>query len=343
MPYQPDWRRATIADMSKKDPHIVVIGGGTGSFTLLSELKAHSTNLTALVNMADDGGSTGVLRDEYGVLPPGDVRQCLVALSSSQRLRELFNYRFPADTTFAGHSFGNLFLSSVEMMTNDFAEAVSVASEVLQIKGKVIPITLDNRRLMLSMPDGQAIMGQFETEEFNAPSLKQAEIIFDEPAFLNPAARKAIVDADLIVIAPGNLYVSLIPTLIVKGLSEALQASSAPKAYICNLVNKPQHTIDYAVHDYAAELERFIGAKVLTHVLFNDDIPSDELLEAYALEGEFPVMVDIAALQNAHYKPVNGHFLSRGLQSRNANDTFIRRSLIRHDAAAVSRALMGLL
>src|SRR5690606_34012637 len=180
-------------------------------------------NITALVNMADDGGSTGQLRDEFGVLPPGDIRQCLVALSEAPaELRTLFNYRYPPGTKWEGHSFGNLFLSTVEMTTNDFGEAVKVASKVLNIRGKVVPMTLNNCKLAMEL-NGQKITGQYtvETTEFNGK--KDAPKLWLEPECqLNLDAKKAIEQADLIVLAPGNLYASLLPALLVSGVKQAL-------------------------------------------------------------------------------------------------------------------------
>ena len=320
---------------------IVVIGGGTGSFTLLSALKRHVEDLTALVNMADDGGSTGVLRDELGVLPPGDIRQCLVALSnSSQALRELFNYRFP-EGMLAGHSFGNIFLSAVEKMTNDFNEAVMLASQVLQITGRVLPITLDNCHLVLRQ-DGKETVGEYVVANTELPPGSRPELFLRPAARLNPKADKAIRTAGMIVIAPGNLYGSLAPALLVDGVKEALQATRAKVAYVCNLVNKPHQTRDYAVHDYADEIERFAGPGVLDYVLYNEDIPSAAILDAYALEDEYPVAVDRAALSAASYEAVPGRFLSHTEVAPNMNDTFILRSLIRHDGEAISHVLRNL-
>jgi uncharacterized cofD-like protein len=324
-------------------PHIVVIGGGTGSFTLLQALKSQTPYLTALVNMADDGGSTGVLRDELGVLPPGDVRQCLVALSESPgKLRELFNYRFP-EGTFAGHSFGNLFLSAVEKMTDDFGEAVRLASDVLQITGEVVPVTLDRCNLVLR--DGQGnvkVRGQYAIETSDFDGRTQPQLVFEPEAVLNPRAREALVQADLIVIAPGNLYSSLVPALMVSGMSEALQQAKAPVAYVCNLVNKPTQTKNFAVHDYVSELERIAGDGVIDTVLYNTDQPSAKILDAYALDGEYPVVIDQHALEQASYTAIGGNFLSHSSQERDSNDTFILRSLIRHDVEAIAQALLGL-
>lgn len=323
-------------------PKFVVIGGGSGSFTMLRQLKAYVRDITALVNMADDGGSTGVLRDELGVLPPGDVRQCLVALSdSSHELRELFNYRFPAESTFAGHSFGNLFLSAVEKMTDNFGDAVQLAGEVLNISGRVLPMTLDNCQLVMKLPSGKTVTGEYAINQHPAKSLKKAKLYFKNKARINPLAEQAIHEADVVVIAPGNLYASLIPALIVQGVPEALQKTSAKVVYVCNLVNKPQHTFGYAVHDYVNELERFIGPGAIDYVLYNTDKPPAELLEKYALEGEHLVRVNqrlLAKKPRLIAKP--GNFLSRGHHERNPNDTFIHRSLIRHDSDAVARALM---
>lgn len=330
--------------MSKKlQPNVAVIGGGTGSFTLLNTLKLHTDKVTALVNMADDGGSTGVLRDELGVLPPGDIRQCLVALSeSSQDLRDLFNYRFPDESTFASHSFGNLFLSAVEMMTSDFGEAVELASKVLQIKGKVVPITLQNCNLAIKIGN-KKIVGQYaiETRHFDG-KINKPDLWLEPAVAINPAAKSAIEEADLVVIAPGNLYGSLIPALLVDGVNEALQKTKAPVVYVCNLVNKPTHTVGYSVNDYVAELERFIGEGTIDMVLYNTDHPSGEILKAYALEGEYPVNVNKDEFKHKSYKAIGGRYLSHQSHARNANDKFIMRSLIRHDAEAIVKQLLKL-
>src|SRR5688572_17972625 len=215
---------------------VVTIGGGTGQFTLLSGLKKFPVNLTAIVNMADDGGSTGVLRDELGVLPPGDVRQCLVALSEApEELRDLFNYRFD-EGSLKGHSFGNLFLSAVQKKTNNFGEAIRIAGDILRIKGQVIPITLDNVRLAISWSDGTTVQGEGRIDIMHFVKEKGLPRLYLEPkAVINPAAERAIANADAIIIAPGDLYTSLGPLLIVQGVAEALLASNATKIYVSNL------------------------------------------------------------------------------------------------------------
>ncbi|MDL2342269.1 MAG: YvcK family protein [Patescibacteria group bacterium] len=319
-------------------PKITLIGGGTGSYTLLQALKRVTPNITALVNMADDGGSTGVLRDELGVLPPGDVRQCLVALSeSSQELRDLFTFRFP-NGTLEGHSFGNIFLSAVEMMTKNFEDGVRMASDILRITGTVLPITLDECQLQMTF-DGQTVSGQRAVELTTLPLHCRPKLWFKTKAALSKPAETAIMEADLVIIAPGNLYASLAPALIVSGVAEALAATPAKVAFVCNLVNKPNHTVDYDVSEYASEIERLIAPAGLDYVFYNQDTPTDELLERYALEHEYPVIVNRPQLQERNYEAIGGNFLSHAAISRNPNDHFIERSLIRHDARAVVDAL----
>ncbi len=328
--------------MKPAEPSIVIIGGGTGSFTLLSALKTHAVQLTALVSMADSGGSTGVLRDELGVLPPGDVRQCLVALSTApEELRELFSFRFP-EGTFGGHSFGNLFLSAVEKMTNNFDDAVRIASDVLRIRGRVLPITLENCNLVLDTGN-EKITGEYQIAYTTFSHSKELNLSLEPTAQLTLAARTAIKDADLIVIAPGDLYSALASALLVHGTGPALRQTKAKVVFVCNLVNKPNHTYNYYVHDYANEIERFAGDKILDYVLYNIDQPDAALLAKYALEEEYPVLVDDDKLENADYHAISGNFLSRLEHRRNQQDIFIKRSLIRHDGEAVAQKLLQLI
>jgi uncharacterized cofD-like protein len=328
--------------MERKEPVIVIIGGGTGSFTLLSSLRMHPMRLVALVSMADSGGSTGVLRDELGILPPGDIRQCLVALSTAPKeMRDLFNFRFP-EGTFGGHSFGNLFLSAVAKMTDNFNDAVRMAGEVLRIDGRVLPITLDNCNLVLETDD-EKITGEYRIA-YSTFSLKNRPKLMLEPkATITEEAKEAILSADLVVIAPGDLYGALVSAMLVNGVGEALKATKAKVAFVCNLVNKPNHTRNFAVHDYADELERFAGGDVLDYVLYNIDQPDRERLEKYALEDEYPVIIDRSKLKNTHYQAIGGEFLSRAEHARSKNDIFITRSLIRHDGHAVAESLLKLI
>lgn len=323
------------------NPKITVIGGGTGSFSVLSSLKDVS-RVTALVNMIDDGGSTGDLRDEFGVLPPGDARQCLVALSRSEKSRDLFNYRFPPGSTFPGHSAGNIILTALnELSKGNFAKAIEDASEILNINGRVVPITLDNRHLVIETLDGKFIHGEHKVDTAKIPSLKGAKISFDAQTKINPAASTAIKDADLIVIAPGDLYTSIGPALAVEGVTDALKYTKAKIIYLCNLVNKKYHTANFKVETYAEEIERIIGLKVLDYVLYNTEDASEEALRNYIHDQELPVEYDVEVLKKMHYEAIGGKYLSHDeLPKRDINDPIQDRSLIRHNRRTIASEVM---
>jgi uncharacterized cofD-like protein len=291
--------------------------------------------------MVDDGGSTGMLRDELGVLPAGDIRQCLVALSSSPKVRELFNYRFD-EGSLKGHAFGNLFMAALEKMTGSFAEAVETASEVLRVEGRVEPVTLDNVNLVMKRSDGTEIKGQFESAYAQLEPGERPYLTLDPVAKLNPDAKQAILEADLVVIAPGHLYGSLAPALIVNELTRTLNQSKAKKIYVCNLVTKPEQTSDFTVEDFAAEIERFSGIH-LNFVLYNNHRPPKELIEKYAHQGEYLVEWDEKTLAKKHYKAIGKKFIADEVWT-NTNESSdpiaAKRSLIRHDAERVARELM---
>lgn len=328
--------------MEKVGVNVVVIGGGTGSFTLLRRIKNYTTHVTALVNMADDGGSTGQLRDELGVLPPGDVRQCLVALSQSPRTRDLFNYRFEEGTFAAGHAFGNIFMAALEKMTGNFAEGVEEASRVLNIVGRVEPVTLDPVTLVMKTSDGTVTRGEFQIGHADFAGMQRPHISLDPDPKLNPKAAEAIIHADLVVIAPGNLYGSLAPALIVPGMREALNETKAKKVYVCNLVTKPGQTDGFTVSDFADEVERFSNC-TLDYVLYNTAKPDKTLLKKYAHEGELPVEYDETNLKKQHFKAQGGEFVAHTAVQRTVNTSdpiAASRTLIRHDGDAIARALM---
>jgi len=325
------------------DPHIVVIGGGTGSFTVLSALKDHTRNITAVVNMSDDGGSTGILRDELGVLPPGDVRQCLVALSRApETLRTLFNYRYDSGTL-GGHAFGNLLLTALEKTTGNFGIAVQTASKILNITGQVLPVTLENCQLIHITHDGETISGQHAVDIHAMHPDIRPELRLEPNPALNPKVKRALKRADLIVIAPGNLYASLAPTLIVNGLAEAVKDSPAPIVLVTNLVTKPGQTDGFKVGDFANEIERFIDSRKVDYVIYNNQRPDESLLKKYAAAGEFWVAVDEAALGKAHYQAIGTNLVSGNISAHNPGDTLIRRTLIRHDGERLAQTIMSLL
>ena len=267
--------------------NIVTVGGGTGSYVVLSGLKnLPKIALTALVSMADNGGSTGILRDELGVLPPGDVRQCLVALSEhSDVVRKLMNYRFN-EGGLAGPSFGNIFLAALEKVTGDFAKGVEVASEILKVKGAVIPITRDKAELAVMLKNGKVIDGQVNITDTNLADLGLKKIFYKNKVRLNENARAAILKADYIIIGPGNHYSSVIPNLIVDGFQKAISQSRAKIILPVNLTNKKEHTKNWQVGDYVKDFEKYLK-KPVDFILVNTEPLSQKQIKSYKLkEGE---------------------------------------------------------
>lgn len=327
---------------AKSEIKVAVIGGGTGSFTILSALKKYTSQIAAIVAMADDGSSTGVLRDELGVLPPGDVRKCLVALSDSEKVRDLFDYRFDTGT-FKGHSFGNILLTALEKISGDFSEAVETASDILRVRGTVVPATLDNVRLKMEWEKGSVVLhGERVIDEgYFKNDPRKAELSLVPDAKANPTAVAAIEQADIVIIAPGDLYTSLGPSLVIDGIKDALKRTSAVKVYVSNLVTKRGQTEGFTVGDHASEIERFADGPFLDYVLYNRQKPARDLAARYKAEDAFAVKVDSKKLNQASYKAIGGDYLGR-VGRQKSGDTLIKsRSLIRHDADAVVRAIMS--
>jgi uncharacterized cofD-like protein len=271
--------------------NIVTIGGGTGSYTVLFGLKnIPDVSLTALVSMSDDGGSTGVLRDELGVLPPGDVRQCLVALSEhSDVMRKLMNYRF-SEGTLKGHSFGNIFLAALEKVTGDFVEGVEVASEIMKVHGKVVPITKNKAELQITLLNGKILEGENVIQNANLQNIGIKNVSYKNNVELNENAEEAILKADYIILGPGNYYCSIVPSLIVNGFSEAICKSKAKIILPINLTNKLGHTTDWKVSNYVNSVEKYIS-RLVDFVLVNNQEPSREQIERYKLEEGAGVLI----------------------------------------------------
>jgi uncharacterized cofD-like protein len=312
---------------------VVVIGGGTGNFSVLRGLKNFAVDISAVVSMADDGGSTGILRDELGVLPPGDVRQCLVALSnSSSMMRSLMNYRFE-NGGLEGHSFGNLFLSALEKVTGSFEKAIDEIGKILYIKGKVIPVTIHQVRLKMILNNRAILEG--EKEIYLSQDIDQGyKSIFLEPyAKANPYAIHEIVNADLVVIGPGGLYTSLIPNLLVEGVSEALRCSVAKKVFVVNLMNRKGQTTGFTVNSYLQEMSRFIGSDIFDYILVNNQSPPRHLIEMYAEEGDL-VVNDLHGDERVILAPLLGEF------RKSPKVDLMKRSLIRHDSKKLAQELM---
>ena len=326
----------------KSEIKITVLGGGTGSYVVLSSLKAYTTQIAAIVNMSDDGGSSGVLRDEFGVLPPGDIRQCLVALSESPEMRNLFNYRFK-NGTFGGHSFGNIFLTALEKVTGNFSDAVKTASDILRIRGIVIPGTLDDVRLKMTWKKQKyEICGENNiglNKFIYDPRLADLSLLPNPQA--NPMAIKAIMDADMIIIAPGGLYTSIGPLLSVPGIGLALEKSEAVKIYIANLVTKANQTNGFSVIDHANEIERIAKYSFLDYVLYNNQKPSRNQIEKYRLEGDLVTTLKKGETRNAHYALVGKRLLG-SLAPKKSEDSIlpVQRSLIRHNEKVLGASII---
>jgi len=251
-----------------RGPRIVAIGGGTGLSTLLRGLKTYTSNLSVIVTVADDGGSSGRLRDEYRVLPPGDFRQCLIALADAEPLmKQLFDHRFK-EGSLDGHAFGNLFIMAMADVTGNFEQALRESGKVLAVKGTIVPSTLQDVTLVASI-NGGSVVGESKIPKQNGP----ISHVFLKPdgVQVNPEAAQAILSAELIIVGPGSLYTSILPNLLVEGMVEAIKASPALKLYICNVAAQPGETEGYNVEDYLRVIREHVGANLFDFVLVNSN------------------------------------------------------------------------
>lgn len=324
---------------------IVTIGGGTGSFMLLSGLKKYPIELSAIVSMSDDGGATGVLRDELGVLPPGDVRQCLVALSdASDELRALMNYRF-TDGGLKGHSFGNLFISALEKTHTNFLEGVRTAMDILKVKGEVIPVTGSDVHLRMELGDGTFLEGEDIIDHAHFQDRGVKNLSFREHVKANPRAVGKILNADMVVIGPGDLYGSILSNLIVPEIAKALRKTRATVVYNANLTNKKGHTSGFSVDDYVDAIENIIGKGCIDFVTFNTKKPAQKLIDKYSRqEGKgFLVEFDEAKNPKRTYRLIHGDFLKDGVPKKVKGDALAHtRSFIRHDADKLAKAITAI-
>lgn len=324
---------------------VVTIGGGTGSFVLLSGLKKYPIRLSAIVSMADDGGSTGVLRDELGVLPPGDIRQCLVALSdSSGKMRELMNYRFEKGRL-NGHSFGNLLLSALEKINSNFLKGLEDASRILNVKGEVIPVVDNCVNLYMKLKNGKVLKGENRINlNFEIEKRGIEKFCLEPAAKVNKKAIERIKEADMIVIGPGNFYCSILPNLLVKGIAKAICQSKAIVVFNCNLVNKKGHTEKFSLDDYADAIHKYLGRQRINFITFNSQKPPKKLIEKYRKKGEILVPFIKESRRTRNYKVVLNNLIIKNAPSFSKNDKLNRiRSFIRHDSDKLAKVLMFLL
>jgi len=305
---------------------VVVIGGGTGSYTVLRGLKG-KVDLSAVVSMFDSGGSTGLLRDEFGILPPGDVRRCLVALADENNiLRQLFTFRFDEHSSLKGHSFGNLFLTALTEISGNEADAIRQAEKILKIKGKVFPVSFDDATLCAELEDGTQIKGENNIDSpAHDPTLKIVNTWLEPNAKANPEAVNAIRKADLVIIGPGDLFTSIIPNLLVKGITEALKKTKAKKVFVCNLMTKPGETPSFKASDFLKDIQKYGGSPDC--MLCNSAEGSSALVKKYASQNQFPVTIDEEAIEKLGVELITG-------------DVMATPELIRHNSEKLAKLLM---
>lgn len=312
-------------------PKIVALGGGTGLSTLLRGLKRHSSNITAIVTVTDDGGSSGRLVQELGIIPPGDIRNCLVALAEAEkRMTDIFQHRFKsASGSLSGHSVGNLFLAGlIEQSNFDVEKALEVASEVLAIRGRVVPSTMTPVRLRAVMENGDEIQGETSI----VMSKLQIRRIFIEPAIAQPYAEAldAIADADLIVMGPGSVYTSVIPNLLVPGIAEAIHRSKAIKVYVCNVMTQPGESESFTAAEHVLAISANVEHRVFDYVMVNTSTPSESTLRRYEEFSQSFVHPDMDRIREMGFKPVGGDFV---------NET----DYVRHDPVRLADRLVALI
>lgn len=307
---------------SNRGPEIVAFGGGTGLSNLLRGLKKKSDNLTAVVTVADDGGSSGRIRDEMGILPPGDIRNCLVALADREPLMEkLFQHRFESEGGLEGHSFGNLYIAAMTEVLGDFEEAVRASSKILAIRGKVLPATNEDIKMGAIYNDQEKRIGESAVPVYD----KEINRVFLSPenASTTPEVKESIEKADVIVIGPGSLYTSILPNLLVKGIVDAIRDSDALKLYVCNVMTQPGETDGYTAADHAEAIIDHCGKGVFDYIVVNNQQGSAELRKKYEEEGAYPVEIDRDRLNKLGIEIIEADLLKK-------------ESYLRHDPEALA-------
>ncbi len=291
---------------------IVVVGGGTGLSTMLRGLKKYTENITAIVTVADDGGGSGVLRDDLGILPPGDIRNCILALAETEPVMEnLMNYRFP-EGCLAGQSFGNLFLAAMHGISGNFEDAVRKVSDVLRVKGNVLPVTLTDVHINAYLENGSVIKGECNISKglkTGTKRIKHIELVPNDAEIL-PDALDAISDADLIVLGPGSIYTSIIPNLIVNGVSEAIIDSKAKVIYVCNIMSQPGESDEMTAFDHVRAILNHSIDGIIDSCIVNTQVVPQEIMAKYNLENACVVKVDEGEFNNSSIELVKGNFVS---------------------------------
>lgn len=312
-----------------RGPRIVVIGGGTGLSVLLTGLKEYTSNITAIVTVADDGGSSGRLRQQFDILPPGDIRNCLVALADTSTLmRDLFQFRFDNSSELSGHSFGNLFITVMTRLTGDFEKAIKETSKVLALRGQVIPSTLNNVVLVAEHKDGSTTVGENKIPKSHIP-IERVVLKPQQPEG-TPEAIKAIEEAQLIVLGPGSLYTSIIPNLLIKDIADAVCASQAVKVYVCNVMTQAGETDGYRGSNHIKTLVSHSHPRIFDYCILNTGEIRSAILKRYAREDSYPVINDTKTIESMGYRVIE-------------EDVVVTDDVIRHDPFKLAKIILGII
>lgn len=327
----------------KKKQKIVVIGGGTGSFVVLAGLRNYPIDLTAIVTVADSGGSTGRLRTEFGFLPIGDFRQCLAALASEDNndyIRQLLLYRFSKGKGLSGHNLGNLILTALTDLTSSEPKALEIAARIFRLHGRILPITTTDIQLVATYKDGQVIIGEHNIDEPRHLGGKQIIDLTTKPeAQLYSEAEKVLKEANLIIIGPGDLYTSILPNLIIKNVKKTFASLKGKIIYVVNLMTRFSQTHNFTANDHINEIEKYLGRKVDIVLINNRAVPKKILL-LYEKEREFPVKDDIA--KNSHFQTIRKDYLALKPINKVKSD-ILKRSYLRHDSYKLGKTIISLL
>lgn len=319
---------------------VTVIGGGTGTFIVLSALKKYRIDLGVVVSMMDSGGSTGRLRDQLGILPPGDLRQCLVALSDAPLFwRRLFLYRFETGDL-AGHNFGNIFLSALEKVTSSYEEVIKASAYILKIKGEVIPVTFGKTNICVRYANGKVLKGEGKIDTNYQEKTKIVEAFLEPKVIPNPKAIKRILSSDYIITGPGDIYTSLVPVVLVSGIKEAIKKSKAKLIYILNLMTKSGQTTHYKVSHHLHDISLYFGRIPNVVIINNGKIPQ-EITAWYQSRGEQVVANDLTKA-NYQGKIIIADIVDRKKVEKNKNDILVDpmvRSILRHDPQKLAKIL----
>jgi uncharacterized cofD-like protein len=317
---------------------IVVIGGGTGTSVVLTGLRDFpNLDLTAIISVADSGGSTGRLRDEFGFLPVGDLRQALSALSTTDNIRELLLYRFDQGNGLKGHNLGNLILTALQAKTGSTAQALELATRIFRIRGQIYPVTLQNVELVIKYTDGTVVVGEHHLNPGNLGGKKIAKIKLSPQATLYSKAKQALASANLIVIGPGDVYASLMPNLVVSGVKKAMQATSAKIVYVVNLMTSYMQTHEMTVMDHVEVIERALN-RSLDYIIINSQPISPIILRRYRQENDVPVVDDAP---QADPRVIRAPLITTAKVKPQQGDILVR-SFLRHDPVKVAHLLNNL-